>query len=357
MSASHTVLVEMEMLRDPFCGIGQFCLQLGQAISEGATATVPDVLVPPDNQACFGRRLRHIPTSRYPWMRAMPLLFSSHDVWHCTHQDSRYLPVRKRQRLVLTVHDLNFLREGTLDRDGVQVRLTGVRRLVDRASTFVTDSEYVRQQLIAELAVDSARTTVIPLGVSPQTASGNYRPAYLSADQPFLFSIGFVAPKKNFHVLVEMMRLLPGYQLVIAGYNRKPYGRELDARIREYGLQDRVFLSGNVESATRNWLYANCAAFVFPSLLEGFGIPVLEAMSYGKPVFLSDRTSLPEVGGDVAFYWRHFEPDYMRDIFLDGMRGMEEAGPDGVRRLKERASNFTWEKCAGQYLDLYESVV
>src|SRR5690606_41662991 len=100
--------------------------------------------------------------------------------------------------------------------------------------------------------------------------------------QPFLFAIGEVAPKKNFGVLVDLIARLPGYSLVIAGRKNTPYAAQIEERVRELGLTDRIHLPGIISDSDRYWLYQNFTALAFPSLGEGFGLPVIEAMSLGK---------------------------------------------------------------------------
>jgi glycosyltransferase involved in cell wall biosynthesis len=96
--------------------------------------------------------------------------------------------------------------------------------------------------------------------------------------------------------------------------------KEVMEAAKKFGVEDRVKLIGPATEEEKYWYYKNCEAFLFPSYAEGFGLPVIEAMYHGKPVFISDKTSLPEVGGDAAYYFRNFEPEYMQEVFKEGMR-------------------------------------
>jgi glycosyltransferase involved in cell wall biosynthesis len=109
-----------------------------------------------------------------------------------------------------------------------------------------------------------------------------------------------------------------------------------------------------VTEEDKYWYYKNCTAFTFPSLAEGFGLPVVEAMYFGKPLFLSSHTCLPEIGGDLAYYFdRDFDPEDMRAVFENGMnRYNQELGI----RLRQRACDFSWEKCAASYLKIYREL-
>jgi glycosyltransferase involved in cell wall biosynthesis len=112
-------------------------------------------------------------------------------------------------------------------------------------------------------------------------------------------------------------------------------------------------MTGQVSDGDRQWLYEQCEAFVFPSLTEGFGFPVLEAMQCGKPVFMSRRTSLPEVGGSLGFYWDSFGAEHMAAVFRAGMAAV--AGMPGLARA--HAAEFSWENAARGYLGVYRSVL
>lgn len=118
---------------------------------------------------------------------------------------------------------------------------------------------------------------------------------------------------------------------------------------------NNVSLLGTVSEEEKVWLYANCEAFLFPSLLEGFGLPVIEAMQFGKPVFSSEETSLKEIGGNFSYFWKNFNPYDMKQLIDENLekfyhdRGLEE-------REKEYANSFTYEKHFAEYEKLYATV-
>ncbi len=80
-------------------------------------------------------------------------------------------------------------------------------------------------------------------------------------------------------------------------------------------MQNRVFLTGKVDDIAKQFYLSKCHAFVFPSIREGFGLPPIEAMHFGKPIFLSNKTSLPEIGGEHCYYWDNFDPEYMKKFY------------------------------------------
>ena len=105
----------------------------------------------------------------------------------------------------------------------------------------------------------------------------------------------------------------------------------------------------------RLWLYQNCAALAFPSKTEGFGLPVIEAMAFGRPVFVSPVTSLPEIGGNLAFYWNDHSPTEMANVVRKGFATFE-ADPTYSTQLQTWAAKFSWENAANSYLSLYQEV-
>ena len=175
-------------------------------------------------------------------------------------------------------------------------------------------------------------------------------------NQKFIFSIGIINPRKNFLVLLNLLKRQKEFNLVIAGINTDAYARTILDAAKTMSLSDRIFLPGAVEGSAKFWLYKNCEAFVFPSLSEGFGLPVIEAMSLGKPVFCSDKTSLPEIGGNEAFYWKNFESDSMNTVFEKGMKEYHQ-DKEKAERIKKWASQFSWESAAREYWKLYAELL
>ena len=176
----------------------------------------------------------------------------------------------------------------------------------------------------------------------------------MKPDGEFLFSVGTVVPKKNFHVLPALLRD-NAYRLIIAG-NRSRYEHDIMDEARRWGVEDRVSIIGPVPEPVKYWYIRHCSAFLFPSVAEGFGLPVIEAMYYRKPIFLSDRTSLPEIAGDCAIYFDHeFTPDKMREEFAAGMERFRNGGMD-TDRMVEHARSFSWERTARRYLEIYREL-
>jgi glycosyltransferase involved in cell wall biosynthesis len=128
----------------------------------------------------------------------------------------------------------------------------------------------------------------------------------------------------------------------------------MQQQAEEWGVNDRLNLLGTITENEKAWYLNNCRAFVHPSKAEGFGLPVIEAMSVGKPVFLSNLTSLPEIGGEAAFYFSSFEEDHMQEVFNLGMHRYNSNGM--VDLIRKKGKEFDWEKSAVKYLQVYQTL-
>lgn len=360
-----TVVIDLERLKFLQCGLGQFSLHLGRAILDETTDDIePILLVPRGGEFHFAPRSpRTIPAMTWRkecvagWLRPLVSAWprrSRIDLWHVTHQDSKYWPIDSRVPVVMTVHDLNFLREKPAS--VIRRRLQRLRKMVSRASILTTGSQYAADEIREHVAVPGQDIRVIPHGVCLDRIAKPDRPVAVAAQSRYLFTIGDITPKKNFHVLVEMVWRLPGFSLVIAGSKSHAYAQSIERRAAELGLSQRVILPGRVTESERNWLYQHCAAFLFPSLTEGFGLPLIEAMSYGRPVITARNTSLPEVGGPLAFYWDSFDVSHMVDVFQAAMDAFS-GDPRYADKLRARANQFRWPEAARRYLDLYREVL
>jgi heme/copper-type cytochrome/quinol oxidase subunit 2 len=207
-----------------------------------------------------------------------------------------------------------------------------------------------------ELDVKDRPIHVIPLGLASAPPASASRPGFLADGRPFLLSIGTALAHKNFHSLFDLLEEFTDHRLVIAGNFATRYGEFLQGQVVQKRLQDRVLMPGEVSDPDRQWLYKRCEAFLFPSLSEGFGLPVLEAMAAGRPVFVSRRTSLPEITGEHGFYFDSFEPKAMAMAVREGLARFE-ADTGFAARARSHAEAFTWAETTRRYADLYEQLV
>ena len=174
---------------------------------------------------------------------------------------------------------------------------------------------------------------------------------------PFIFFIGEFQERKNIHTMVAMLQHLPETALVLSGKNTSSYADEIRTLIAKLQLSNRVYLTGKISEEAKNYYYQHCLAFGFPSLREGFGIPPIEAMTFGKPVFLSDKSSLPEIGGEQAFYWKDFDPENMATVFQEGMNDYNDNKEAYTANYKKYAASFDWANTAMEYMKIYQELL
>jgi glycosyltransferase involved in cell wall biosynthesis len=276
------------------------------------------------------------------------------DIWHGTYQSTKYLPMQNRNiKVVLTIHDLNFLYDDKKAEWKKQRNLRYVQRLIDRSDALVFVSAFTQNDVQQRCQLGKLPQFLIyngsQLSNSPSLTRQSYRPR-----RPFLFSIGVINRKKNFHVLLPLVKNKK-YELLIAGKNDDhDYHSYILETAKKYGVSDSVNLLGSITEREKAWYFKHCSAFALPSLSEGFGLPVVEAMQMGKPLFLSNRTSLPEIGGDVSFYFDNFSPDHMQEVFNLGLDRYDKESLES--KIIERATKFSWKKAAQQYLEVYRSL-
>jgi glycosyltransferase involved in cell wall biosynthesis len=336
-------------MRYPYTGLFEYCVQLGKALQNGISDEDRIVYyVPRQYDNYFGEYDHLIQKGIH---KLFPPGTGQANIWHTTYQASRYMTCNRKIKNVLTIHDLNFLYEKTELKIGKYLKR--LQRNVDQADYITVISEYAKNDIINHLQTGDKPVSVIHNGCHVLEYPDYDTPAYRPAT-PFLFSIGTVVPKKNFHVLPCLLAHTD-YELIIAGKRNNDYTGQIIEEAKKHNVEDRVKLLGPVNDKDKYWYLKHCEAFLFPSLAEGFGIPPVEAMHFGKPVFLSTATSLPEIGGQYAYYFDDFDPENMRKVFETSMNHYAQTNP--VSLIIKHASQFNWGKSAKAYLDVYKSVL
>jgi glycosyltransferase involved in cell wall biosynthesis len=344
------IVFDAERMKYPYTGLFEYCLQLGKSLLQVKPSADKLVFyIRQQNEHFFGQPINGIKQSGLH-----KFIFPNYndvDIWHTTYQSTAYIPTDKRIKKVLTIHDLNFLYE----KKSIQKQrsyLKKVQRNIDLADHIVAISEFTRKDILKHLNIGCKPVSVIYNGCVVESFP-NYENKEISHSKPFLFALGTVIPKKNFHVLIPLLTNSDD-ELVIAGKTDEAYSTYIMDEAKAYGVADRVRIIGPVSSEDKYLYYKHCKAFLFPSLAEGFGIPVIEAMFFGKPVFLSTKTSLPEIGGSFAYYFESFEASAMQKVLADGLAHYRQINP--VEAIIAHARQFSWEKCAKAYWAIYKSL-
>ncbi|WOP20093.1 glycosyltransferase family 1 protein [Raineyella sp. LH-20] len=263
------------------------------------------------------------------------------DVVHCP---ANFGPAFSPVPVVLTIHDLISFRFP----EYVPGRLAGIQRTLLRAGArsarrVLTVSTATATDLAEHLALPSEKVTVVP------PAGSGRRPAGVTRRTDLLFSLGNRMPHKNFVGLLEALALIvPARRphLVITGGGPDD---PLTAEVARLGLADWVDLAGWLPSEEVDQLYAEATLLVFPTLFEGFGLPVLEAMSAGCPVLCTDLPVLHEVAGDAAAYVDSRDPQALADAIAALLDDPAERARLAVAG-SARAAEFSWERTAEQTL-------
>lgn len=347
------VLIDLSILKHLNCGLGQVAYNYAKYYQSHAKEFDYEVhlLVPKSFVNAFGQDV-HYHVSR-EIHKIFPFLLPHFDVWHTIHQLARQAPSRRSTRNLLTIHDLNFLYE----KEG-KTKEKYIRKLtkkIKRANRITCISNFAKNDVEKNFQVGQP-IEVIYNGVEFMSPTAEKQPVLpCDADKKFLFTIGQLLPKKNFHTLLDVMKLMPEYNLIIAGKDTTEYAKMIKDRIADEGISN-VFLLGEILHGEKVWLYNHCEAFVFPSLFEGFGLPIIEAMFFGKPVVSSDKTSLKEIGADHVFFWESFEPEHMAARIREAIAQFGD-NPSMALDNKAYAESYSYEKHLTRYNEIYRELM
>lgn len=357
MSNQKSVFLETHNINNRAGGLGTFNYELIKGLSElnfddmRLTLNTGNVKL---LKSEFGKKFDYNQYTTFSRLEVFRIR-KEYDLWHSVNQNTKVEPSECKKYL-LTVHDVNFTEEVSSDIDHKRNKL--FLKKLNKATAITYISEFSKQQTHKYFNVPDVPEYVIHNGnpISTLLDTSSYIPN-VPVDKPFFYTIGDFIKRKNYGSIINMMKLIKDFNLIISGNNAKDYGDEIKKLIDKNGLTNQVFLTGKVTNEGKQFFMKNCTAFLFPSIREGFGLPPIEAMSFGKPVFLSDKTSLPEVGGSAANYWNNFDPEYMKTVLFDGLNSHENNKQECEKLLKERALSFDWKVAAASYLKVYNDIL
>lgn len=279
-----------------------------------------------------------------------------YDLWHSLNQNTKIEPFRKTPYL-LTIHDVNFVDE--ISNDPNNQRNIRFREKLNKAHAITYISEFSKQTTHKYFNIPKHIPEYVVYNGNPTKRLFDLNGVRIDLDttRPYLFTIGDFRRRKNFHTLVEMLKFLPNYNLIIAGNNARSYGEVVKKSIEDLNLGDRVSLVGRISEKEKQFYLKHAAAFVFPSLNEGFGLPIIEAMKFGIPIMLARTSAIPEIGGEHAFYWNDLTPKSMALKLKESLKAYN-TDPDFYKQKYIKRSNmFTWENAAHKYIEIYKSII
>ena len=359
------ITLDATPLLGPRTGIGRYVEHLLDELPRAVARRQLDVQIRATTWTARGARLADLPAGvvqvgpRVParllrecWRRtgwpSIERLVGRTDVFHGTNFVS---PPTRRAREVVTIHDLTYdVHAQTVSHASLLYREL-VPRALARGAHVVTPTEVVAAAVRSHYSLADDRVTAIPLGVDAswfdsRSPDDRWTAARHLPRDYFVF-VGSLDPRKNLPVLLEAHARLRATDadapdLVLAG----PAGREGSLAVRA-----GVHLTGWLDDADLTTLVAGSRALVLPSIDEGFGLPVLEALASGRPVVVSDIAVLREVAGPHAIAAAHDDPEALADALRRASTGIDDNETREARRAWAR--RFTWSACADRTLDVY----
>jgi glycosyltransferase involved in cell wall biosynthesis len=284
------------------------------------------------------------------------------DLYHAT--DFVLPPTLPRTKTLLTVHDLSFVRVPETATPRLKAYLDQVvPRSVKAADHILADSSATRDDLISIYTVPSDKITVLLSGVSPHfrptPLTDTLRQKYRIDHRPYIFTVGTVQPRKNYARLAQAIAMLraQGHDVVLCIAGGKGWlETEIHQAIQETDIAEAVRFLGFVDDYDLPALYSGAACMAFPSLYEGFGLPVLEAMACGTPVVTSNVSSLPEAAGNAALM---VDPYDVYDLGRQLSRVLDDSAlrANLQQRGLARVKTFTWKRAAQQLRACYASLL
>lgn len=281
---------------------------------------------------------------------------SDFDIFHPTYYDNYFLKYIGKKLYVLTVYDMIHELFAEKIPQFHDITISWKKVLIEKASHIIAISQNTKKDIVDLYKIDENKITVVYLGNSFYF-NESVKTNTLTPKNYILF-VGNRSAYKNFEFFIKSIKplLLKDKYLYLVCAGSVSFTTEEKFLLTQHGLTDKIIHFPLIDDTVLMNLYNGALCFVFPTLYEGFGIPILEAFACGSPAILSDTSSLPEVGGDAALY---FDPEDTESI-LEAVKKVvyNRDLADNLRKKGyEQLKKFSWEKCAEQTLKVYSSLL
>lgn len=358
----NKILIDLERLRYPHSGLANVFRNIAKGIEIEIEDNNLDIQYfgPQAELSHFLNNDKIIPYQK--WHRYIECFSKKYNLVHISHQGALHFRKNYKNTIkVLTLHDLNFLHEDLSERKK-QKLYKRVNKSLENVDCLVCISHFVKEDFIKNRHLFTLKKlkdiVVIHNGIElPQKKNYELGKFEHLKSKKFILNIGVLFAKKNQKALVEMLPYIEEDLVLVASGEKEPYASEVREKIKNLGLEHRVHFLKNISEEEKYALIQHCEAMCHPSLAEGFGIPPIEAMALGKPVFLSNYTSLPEIGGNLAFYFNDFQPKEMANFYSEKMSFFRENRSLLEKQLRDWASKFSHHTMARNYLHLYHRLL
>jgi len=362
-----------QLLSAPRFGIWTYVFNLLNGLHELDTANDYTVFSSSDKTDIFKSRFNVIrssfdtsaPYTRILWEHlAMPFILNRNDI-DIFHNPDHVLPILPvKAKKIITVHDLSFYKfPGTFPFMKRNYKRVLTPRSVRLADKIIAVSSSTKEDIVELFGIDRKKIEVVHIGVSEEFTKIEDADALersrkkLGLPEKFVLYLGTIEKRKNLERLIDAFVLASRrggfpHKLVIAGKKGWLY-KGLLKKIDDNGLKDGVILASDIKQSDLPILYNLAELFIYPSIYEGFGLPVLEAMACGTPVITSNTSSLPEVAGDAAVLVDPYNIEEIAHNISKLLYDKELCKTMSGKGI-ERAKSFTWERCARNTVEVYK---
>ena len=356
------VLIDLERLRYPNSGIANVFKNLALGLDTFKKDIAIFYYCERNTVVSLSDKKEQILERKF-WDKKSSFFYKKFELFHVSHQLTSYLKKKRQgQKKIVTLHDLNFLHEDLKEKKKEKLK-TLVNKNISNADVIVCISNFVKEDLERNWSLfdftsnPDVKMVYNGLNFDQIDASSKRLGKYdFLKKKSFILNIGVLFPKKNQLSLVKMMPYIEEDLVLVVSDSKPEYEELILEEVKKNNCEDRLHIVRDITNEEKFGLLESCIALLHPSLAEGFGIPPIEAMYFEKPVFLSKHTSLPEIGGEVAFYFDSFDTDTMVQNYQKGMQTYFHETGYG-KRLKDRAFYFNNKRMAKEYYAIYNSLL